>query len=944
MIFQLRRPAFLPFLFALALPSMAAAQTAALHGQVQDPSGAVVPGAAILLTNGAQTLQTKSSADGQYAFRVLAPGVYTVTAAAKGFAPFTVSGISLAAGQAKELNISLTIEVEKQQVTVEGQNPTVSLAPDQNAGATVINGSALDALSDDPNELQNELQALAGPAAGPNGGQIYIDGFEGGQIPPKSSILEIRVNQNPFSAEFDRIGYGRVEIITKPGTQKLKGSLSSYGNCSPLNTANPFISPQPSYYFYGIFGDISGPLSKTATWFFHATRFDRQNQTIVNALNPANPAANLVEAFPTPGTYFSIGPRIDFQLGKSNMLTIRDAFYRNTQAGSGVGTLNLPQLASNGATIYNELQIGDTIIVNPRLVNETRFLWDRTSSNQTPASLAPTVTVQGAFTTGGNGAGAEHNLANMFALQNYSTATAGSHTLRFGVRLRATRDANSTTAGSNGSYFFNSVAAYQAGTPAQYSATVITNPVARVTLFDGSLFFQDDWHWKPSLMMGFGLRFEGQNRIHDHADFAPRIALAWSPGRTGKTPAKTVVRAGYGWFYNRFTGPDGFNGGSAAPYIMQTIHDNLVNQKSYVVENPPFYDPNAPEPASLLTSLGSPVPSFHTIDPHFHAALNMQAGIGVDRQLTKKVMSNVTYLYTQGVHQYLSNNVTAPTFDVADYTVTGATPALYNYQFQSGGFYRQNQVILSTSVQLRHLTMNGNYVLNQAKSDTQGVYSFPSAAQDPGLDYGRATFGIRHRFTLIESYTAPHGIVIASLLATQSGTPYNLTIGDDLTGNNQFNARPTYGVCGTPDVVSTQYGCLDTNPAGKDEPIVPYGIGTGPANAVVHVRISKVIGIGPRIKTEGEGQTYNPNSGGSVSGRGLSGGGAAIRLDAAAPRRYNLTLVAGANNLLNMVNLGTPNGVLLSPLFNQTQSLAGGQFGSPTPGNRTIVFQTNFSF
>jgi len=244
---------------------------------------------------------------------------------------------------------------------------------------------------------------------------------------------------------------------------------------------------------------------------------------------------------------------------------------------------------------------------------------------------------------------------------------------------------------------------------------------------------------------------------------------------------------------------------------------------------------------------------------------------------------------------------------------------------------------------LKHLTLNANYVLNEAKSDTQGVNSFPSVAQDPGFDYGRASFGIRHHFLLVGSYTAPHGVVFAALLAAQSGTPYNITIGQDLTANNQFNARPAYGTCGDSGVVSTPYGCLDTDPVGKDEPIVPYGIGLGPANAVVHVRISKVFGIGPRIEKAGEGQSFTPG-GGSVSGRGIGGGGASVRLDAAVPRRYNLTLVAGASNLLNIVNLGTPNGVMTSPLFGQTQSLAGGQFASPTPANRVVVFQSNFSF
>ena len=112
---------------------------------------------------------------------------------------------------------------------MQAENTTISTAPDANASAVIIKGEDLNALSDDPDELQNELTALAGPAAGPNGGQIYIDGFTGGQLPPKSSIREIRVNQNPFSAEYDRLGYGRIEIFTKPGTDQLHGEFQVGG-------------------------------------------------------------------------------------------------------------------------------------------------------------------------------------------------------------------------------------------------------------------------------------------------------------------------------------------------------------------------------------------------------------------------------------------------------------------------------------------------------------------------------------------------------------------------------------------------------------------------------------------------------------------------------------------------------------------------------------------
>ena len=201
---------FLLLLFLLAMAFSAAAQsTGSLRGQVLDPSGAVVPGAAVTLTQGPTMLSAQSGNDGVYLFKAVPSGSYNLTVQVSGFATFSKTGIVIAAGQARQLNVTLTIAVQQQDITVTDQNAGVSINPDENSSALVVKGSDLDALSDDPDELQNELQALAGPAAGPSGGQIYIDGFTGGQIPPKSSIREIRVNQNPFSAEFDKIGYGQ---------------------------------------------------------------------------------------------------------------------------------------------------------------------------------------------------------------------------------------------------------------------------------------------------------------------------------------------------------------------------------------------------------------------------------------------------------------------------------------------------------------------------------------------------------------------------------------------------------------------------------------------------------------------------------------------------------------------------------------------------------------
>ena len=928
--------------FACRIP-LAAQSTGSLRGQVLDPSGAVVPQASVTLTQGPTVLSVQSGNDGVFAFKAVPAGSYTFSARANGFATFSKTGIVIAAGQVRQLNVSLAIAVQQQDITVTDRNSGVSVNPDENSSALVVKGSDLDALSDDPDELQNELQALAGPAAGPSGGQIYIDGFTGGQIPPKSSIREIRVNQNPFSAEFDKIGYGRIEILTKPGSDKFSGHITSLGNDSAWNTANPLVKEQPSYYLYFIQTDVNGPLTRNASYFFSLFHLDRQNQTIIDAVNPEDPSTTFNQALPNPSSLLVANPRVDFQLGKNNTLSVRDSYFRSVATANGPGQLNLPEQSYNVNNQENAVQASDTVVVSPRVINETHFQWRRVRNSQVASYFTPTVTVQGAFTTGGSNSGVAKDHQDVFELQNYSTATAGSHTIRFGTRLRAYRDANYSTAGSNGNYLFTSIAQYQAQTPAQYQATVIKNPLARAILFDGALFYQDDWRTKPNLTLSYGLRFETQNRIHDHADWGPRFSLAWAPGHVGKTPPKTVVRAGYGWFYDRFTVPTYFFSSTGTPYLMQTIHQNGINQQSYVINNPDFYNPNAAASPTTVADAAASIPSFYNIDSHFHAALSMQGGVGVDKQVGKNLMFNATWLFTRGVHQYLTNNVTAPEFDPSTYTVVGPLPSEYNYQFQSGGIFKQNQLIVTANTHFRHLSVHGSYTLNQAKSDTQGVNYVPSVAQDPGLDYGRATFGITNRLILIGTYSAPHGIIIAPLLAAQSGTPYNLVIGNDLTANNQFNARPTYGACGAANVVSTPYGCLDTDPVGKGERIIPYGAGIGPANFVMHMRVSKVIGIGPRIEGA-KGAAGMQGGNGSVNGRGLSGAQAQPKLDATVSRKYSLTLVGGAINIFNIVNLGTPNGTLSSPLFGKTQSLAGGPYGTPTAGNRTVLVQAVFTF
>src|SRR6202043_708816 len=173
---------------------------------------------------------------------------------------FTASNIAVKPGQVQTLKIALSLEEQKLEIHVEDCPTQLDENPENNAGAIILKDKDLEALSDDPDELQEELQALAGPSAGPNGGQIYIDGFTGGQLPPKSSIREIRINQNPFSAEYDKLGYGRIEIFTKPGTDKFHGQFMVNGNESAFNSSDPFAGPEPGYYTVQYNGNIGGPI------------------------------------------------------------------------------------------------------------------------------------------------------------------------------------------------------------------------------------------------------------------------------------------------------------------------------------------------------------------------------------------------------------------------------------------------------------------------------------------------------------------------------------------------------------------------------------------------------------------------------------------------------------------------------------------------------------
>jgi hypothetical protein len=973
-------------LFFISITPMAAnaQQTGAtVHGLVADPENAVIPGATVTFTPASgKALITQSQSDGTYSLRGVPAGTYSVTVTMRGFASFVRLGVKISAGQAMTLDVKMAIEEQKEEVNVTAQSAQVSVDPDSNASATVIKGKDLDALSDDPDELSSELTALAGPAAGPNGGQIYVDGFTGGQLPPKSSIREIRINQNPFSAQYDKLGYGRVEVFTKPGTDKYHGNLSVQGGDNAFNTSNPFLgssNTQPPYHTIFVIGNVSGPINRVSSFTVGGSHRTIQDNNIVNPsgfyassptstvpCNPGDLTCTYFASYPEsaravshPQTRSDISPRVDFALGEKNTLTVRYQYYVNGQQNNGIGNTNLPTVGYNSESTEHTVQISDTQILSPRVINETRFEYQRDYSTQNPLSTGPTLSVQGVFTSGGSNQGTQQTTATHIEVQNYSSIALTKNFIRFGGRLRTTGESISSNEGSNGTFTYSylldpctdtnpgikkpsnceaapapcdpsnaSISSYQCGIPGQFSFTAINKLEISGRMTDVGLYAEDDWKAKPNLTITYGLRLEAQNIVNSAHDFAPRLSFAYGIPRGGGKSPVTVVRGGYGIFYDRFT---------LANYVT-TLQENGSNQVISTFINPgSTCTPDNPLGCGS-TSTGRP--QIYTMGNGIRTSYTMQAAIGVDQQLGRAATMSVNYLNARGDHQYLSRNF----FDSS----TPGTP--YDYEFQSGGVYRENQLLINGNARLKKVTLFGFYSLNLADANTSGAGFFPTSNTNTKVDYGRASFTHASFAVIGGSWQLPYQFSANPFVIAQSGTPYNLTSGLDPTGSSIYNARPFFangdsGRCRVfSDFSGTQTGSLTP---------VPINYCNGPANSTFNLRVSRVFGFGERTggAAANSGPSGSNRAGGSGGGRGgspLAGGPGGVRGgfgpgNASSGHRYTFTLGAQAFNLFNVVPLGTPTSTLTSSRFGQYTTLAAGPFSSSTAVRR-ITLQAAFNF
>jgi len=938
-----------------------------------------------------------SGNDGSYSFADLPPGSYTVRASAPGLTLRQAAKATLRAGS-QILNLQLNVAAEKQEVTVEESGaPAVSTDAASNASATVLRGSDLDALSDNPDDLAADLQALAGPAAGPNGGSIYIDGFSGGELPPKEAIREIRINQNPFSPEYDRLGFGRIEIFTKPGSDKFRGSVGYNFANDKWNSRNAYAAEKAPFRLNELSGTLSGPLSKRASFNLNLIREWVDNGNVVNGyvLQPQTQAITPFTGTPVAQLRRTgLTPRIDYQLSTNHTLTVRYSYNRDVVRDTGTGGLNLTSRGYHYSAPNQTVQVTETAVLSTSVINETRFQYFRPETVSQTNSIGYAVQVLGAFNGGGNPLGRTTDTQNTYEFQNNTSILRGSHSWRFGIRLRGASDTNLSPQNYNGTFTFSgglapeldvnnnpildstgqvvmtnisSIESYrrtllfqqlglpavqirQLGGGASQFAINAGNPLITGRQVDLGAFLGDDWKAKPNLTLSLGLRYETQNNIHDWRDFAPRIGLAWAPsGGSGKSRPKSVIRAGFGIFYDRFS----------LGSTLAAERYNGVIQQQYVIANPDFF-PLVPAP----TSLPGPVPpsTIQRVSSTLRAPYLMQSAVGFERQIPFNTTIAITYANSHGLHLLRSQDINAPLPGSYDPAVPGSglfplgRPGVVALM-ESAGLYNQNQLIVNVNSRVnRSLSLTGSYMYNRAMSNTDGLGTFPANPYSMAGEYGPAATDIHHRVSLAGTITAKWGIRFNPLLTANTGPPFDITSGRDLYGDTLFNGRP--GIATDPKkpgVIATAYGLLDPNPT-PSEKLLPRNFGRGPGQIMLNMRIGRTFGFG--ASRESGSASAGPAGGGpggggpGGGGRGTPsspfemGGGRQGGAGGSSGRRYSFTISMQIRDITNHNNPGPIIGNVTSPLFGQANQPAGSGNGvfSESANNRRLELQTRFTF
>ena len=753
-------------LIALALfASISVGQTksardASLEVIVRDPSGALIHNARVqLFKNGKRESTTQTNERGEGRINRVVVGRYQVHVEAPGFKSGEIDTLELYAGL-NRTEVTLEIEPIKADVEVSEEARVKNSDPHGSTFTNVLTADQIAQLPDDPDELENAINQLAGPGA-----QIRVNGFKGGKLPPKSQIREIRFRLNPYAADNHDAGFGFVDIITKPGVNSWHGSFNFGFRDESLNGRQSFarFRGQEQQRRFGL--AMYGPLWKNHTSLFlnadGSLFFDAK--TIVATL-PTGPFSDL--AF-RPSRRLYLDARIDHALSKTH--TSRFEYQRNAvlQNNLGAGDFDLSARGFSQNQTEQIVRLADSGVLGKRIFNETRFQARWLETEAQSVTTGQTILVPGAFNTGSaQRSGGRRQLE--FELNDDADYALKNHGVRFGVQFEAGHYRSNDLVNALGTFQFASLAAYQAGVPTQFTQR-IGDPTVAYSQYQVGWYVQDDYRVRKDLTISFGVREELQSNLGDKLNLAPRLGFVWSPKKNGSI----TLRGGAGIFFDWF----------GAQTFEQTLRVDGHRQRDLVVTNPGY-----PNPFSGGTQITLP-PSRIQSDPNLQNPYVIQASFGVETRPFNLVRLTANYQYQRGVHLLRGRNLNAPLPGIGrpDPTVGNVT------DIESSGFSSVHRLTVGVGPAkfVNGFFWSANYLLMKNTNEADSPFSLPVDNFNLRSERGPSTADQRQYFSAIVSRKFLKAFSILAIFNATSALPYNITTGFDNNRDTVINDRPS---------------------------------------------------------------------------------------------------------------------------------------------------------
>jgi hypothetical protein len=847
-------------LHAANTASAEAPSSPTLHGVVADPTGGPVSGAEIDLLdgNGAVAVSDHSGDDGS--FQIVAPhaGAFTLVVSGPGFetvrtpvelAPpaSPVQPSPVVPRLAAPLHIVLPIARFATNVRVNAETSEDPTAPEDNHDSSVMSSQELKSLPIFDNDYSSAMGAFMDQdMAGTSGAGLIVDGVEANRATVSASaVQEVRINQDPYTAQYYWPGRGQMEIVTKSAADHYHGQFNFLFRDSAMNAQNALAPSKPFEQRRVYEGHATGPIphASKSSFLVSFNRAEEDQDAVVSASivpTAGNPSgafqANV--AAPTRDTEFSI--RAAHQFAQKHSGYVQYSYEDWTGQNLGVGGQALAAAGFN-----NEYREDDAVAhvdstLSAVLLNQLSVVVEHDWNRNSNVVQGPRMSVPGDFLSGSAQADSfrtEYNLR----LNDMVTWTRGRHLFKFGAGMpHISRRAFDDNTNAMGTYTFGPTLAadgvtvletalqnYANNLPSAFSENTgqVHFPYRQI---EAGAFAQDQFKVNSRLTVTPGLRWDWQNFMAKRRlGFAPRVSFAWLLDED----TKTVVRGGGGVYYDRF---------GSGPLLDLARFQNALRRAVVLSLDPAQLPATGCVPITECMTPAEEPPALARLEPNAKLPYQLQFGLSIERQLGEKATGVVSVYSTRGIHMFRSVDVNAPT-PQSGYTERPDPAYGRIRQMQAAGFFEGSGMDIAYRGRLnKYFTGFGRYTWSHYESDTGGIGWFPQNQYAPNDEWSNSGFDRRHRLGMYAMFHPESVLNLSAGIFANTGSPWTVLTGTDAYGDGLFNTRPD-GV-GRNTETNPSYVDMDLRwghdfaiTANKDEEAPRVGFSAGAFNVLNHL-------------------------------------------------------------------------------------------------------------